>query len=392
MTASELWPDLLGEGFQWNSTLHDSARAAGFSLNFEGKPASECVAWFAGGRLSRISMVFYDRGDGGELSRSQFDALVAGVRDAFTNFTGVQPGDTVRDEKSASHAEITVWPARTGKFTLESSFTKDPAFRAEFVRVIAESPASELAPIGADESSQGSHAISQDFRGEDHVATSMNGDVVIKDVPMVDQGDRGYCVVASAERVLRYYGADVDQNELAQLAGSDAVEGTSPNVMMTSLQNLTMRLKVHVRTILDDNSANFMQIVNDYNQAVRAGSEIRVGSMDDFAKSSRTIDLDLLRKVETRDTAGFGKFQRDIPRYIDKGIPLLWGVMLGLVPDAAFPPGVAGGHMRLIIGYNKQTKELIYSDSAGPGFEKRSMPMADAWAMTMGLYVIEPSL
>jgi hypothetical protein len=39
---------------------------------------------------------------------------------------------------------------------------------------------------------------------------------------MVDQGEKGYCVVASVERVLRYYGGTVDQHELAQIANSDA--------------------------------------------------------------------------------------------------------------------------------------------------------------------------
>jgi hypothetical protein len=43
---------------------------------------------------------------------------------------------------------------------------------------------------------------------------------------MVDQGDKGYCVVASVERVMRYYGAAVDQHELAQVANSDAAIGT----------------------------------------------------------------------------------------------------------------------------------------------------------------------
>jgi hypothetical protein len=44
----------------------------------------------------------------------------------------------------------------------------------------------------------------------------VSGDVWLGDVPMVDQGQKGYCVVASAERVMRYYGSKVDENELAR--------------------------------------------------------------------------------------------------------------------------------------------------------------------------------
>ena len=62
--------------------------------------------------------------------------------------------------------------------------------------------------------------------GRDHVEHSAGGDVKLRDLPMVDQGDKGYCVVASVERVMRYYGAAVDQHELAQVANSDAAIGT----------------------------------------------------------------------------------------------------------------------------------------------------------------------
>src|SRR5262249_36952060 len=49
------------------------------------------------------------------------------------------------------------------------------------------------------------------------VKRELNGDVWIPVVPMVDQGHKGYCAAAVAERVLRYYGHDVDQHEIAQL-------------------------------------------------------------------------------------------------------------------------------------------------------------------------------
>ncbi|MFR4224380.1 MAG: hypothetical protein ACLT38_12745 [Akkermansia sp.] len=40
--------------------------------------------------------------------------------------------------------------------------------------------------------------------------------MVIQDIPMVDQGQKGYCVVATAARIFAYYGMDyVDQHELA---------------------------------------------------------------------------------------------------------------------------------------------------------------------------------
>ena len=37
-----------------------------------------------------------------------------------------------------------------------------------------------------------------------------NGDIFIPNIPMVDQGDKGYCAVATASRVLNYYGIPAD--------------------------------------------------------------------------------------------------------------------------------------------------------------------------------------
>ena len=58
-----------------------------------------------------------------------------------------------------------------------------------------------------------------------HVKKLPNGDVLLETVPMVDQGQKGYCVVATAERVMRYYGVQVDEHELAELANSSATAG-----------------------------------------------------------------------------------------------------------------------------------------------------------------------
>ena len=56
--------------------------------------------------------------------------------------------------------------------------------------------------------------------------------VVIQDIPMVDQGQKGYCVVATAARIFAYYGMDyVDQHELASLANTSADGGTNTAAM-----------------------------------------------------------------------------------------------------------------------------------------------------------------
>ena len=46
--------------------------------------------------------------------------------------------------------------------------------------------------------------------------------------------------------------------------------------------------------------------------------------------------------------------------------------------------------MRLIIGYNTKTNEVIFSDSWGQGHELKRMPMVNALTITTGMSVMEP--
>jgi hypothetical protein len=59
------------------------------------------------------------------------------------------------------------------------------------------------------------------------------------------------------------------------------------------------------------------------------------------------------------------------------------------VPENPAIPG-AGGHMRLIHGYNPTTNEILYSDSWGRGHERKRMAMDKAFAITEGLLTLEP--
>ncbi|NNM27897.1 MAG: hypothetical protein HKO57_00115, partial [Akkermansiaceae bacterium] len=54
-------------------------------------------------------------------------------------------------------------------------------------------------------------------------------------------------------------------------------------------------------------------------------------------------------------------------------------------------PQMYGGHMRLIIGYNARTSELIYSDSWGAGHGFKRMPTAHAFCMTNAIIVLPPT-
>jgi hypothetical protein len=120
-----------------------------------------------------------------------------------------------------------------------------------------------------------SRELAKRFVARDHVERLAGGDVKLKDIPMVDQGEKGYCVVASVERVLGYYGLPVDQHEVAQIANSDREAGTSMNAMLASLRRLTGRLGVKVCSLYEWNIRDFLKLIEDYNRATNAGSSRR---------------------------------------------------------------------------------------------------------------------
>ena len=201
-------------------------------------------------------------------------------------------------------------------------------------------------------------------RAKTRVDRRPNGDVILKDIPMVNQGPKGYCVPATWERVMRYMGVPADMYVLAMAGQSGAGGGTS-----------------------------IQGIANGANDAVRSGG----------------------RKIETTSV----KIDpASVSKYIDRGLPVMW-VMYSTkayndlanertkeregMSDAAawkktlaesrkgqkpLQPNRNEGHMCMIIGYNKETGEIAVSDSWGPAFEERWVHGAEATQISQGTVMV----
>ncbi|MDX6767847.1 MAG: C39 family peptidase [Candidatus Methylacidiphilales bacterium] len=182
--------------------------------------------------------------------------------------------------------------------------------------------------------SEAQKMVEKDHRAFDpaeRVKRRSNGDVVITGLPPISQGNRGFCVPAAWEKVLRYYGVSLNVYELAE-AGGTTVNGSSFRGF--------------------------------------AGSVSRDLSPLGFK-------LDYLRETAD-DLAG-------IQGYLDRGLPLVWGIDAQLLPlwveqtgrrrdgleasdkvvrKLTGPPGY---HALLIIGYNLAKEEIALSDSTELG-------------------------
>ncbi len=187
-----------------------------------------------------------------------------------------------------------------------------------------------------------------------HVETRPSGDVVVTQIPMVNQGNKGFCVPATWERYLRYMGIPADMYVLAMAGGTAAGGGTNADKMSLAVQDLAL--------------VNGRQL-----------SPVR-GTVE----------------------------PRDIKRYIDDGLPLMWCMLVddGLTKDTLartkvrkdirdwtewakglkdarmaakkIIPDPTQGHMCMIIGYNEKTRELAISDSWGAAFQERWMLVEEA--------------
>ncbi|CAN5123362.1 hypothetical protein BH23VER1_BH23VER1_15650 [soil metagenome] len=378
--------------FQWNSAAKSTARFAGGSLGIWGAPVGETLVDFRDGAVWRIGVSIYNRGDDAPLDKDEFEGLIADWKERIAEETGTEPEERGRSKTSAVRAEGFLFQDATTTRLLEYSDqrevkSRDIPYRAEFLKLrFAQTPKDDF--FGRDNSTMARRKSKADL--PDSVTRKPDGDVYIQGVPMVDQGQKGYCVVASAERVMRYYGVTVDQHEMAQIADSDSARGTSTVAMVEALKSLTGRLKLRVSTEIESDWNDFKKMANDYNRFAKRNGKNEVDAQGELRYAYDLFDPESLKESKTRG-ADFSRFKRTVRRHIDEGIPMLWSVYLGFFPEAGLPQAPDSGHMRLIIGYNDETEEILYSDSWGAGHELKRMPEDNAYTATTGLFTIQPT-
>lgn len=186
-----------------------------------------------------------------------------------------------------------------------------------------------------------------------------NGDVFIRDIPMVDQGPKGYCAPATFERAMRHAGVSADMYLLATLA---TVAGSGTNT--TELYN-----------------------------------EVAFTTRSKGGRTARQISLKSLAP---------GKLKR----YIQKGVPILWQMCslpkynsiansrskdrdqvkdweayagkIAKEANANVGSLTAKGyyHICMIIGYNEKTNEIAVSDSWGKRYVIRWIHVDEAEAVS----------
>lgn len=389
------------DGFRWVSDQREAARAAGpDQLRFLGQRVWEAIARFEDDRLSSLTLSLYNRGDAGDLSVAAFDQLLGQLNQRLTGWVG-ENGVSLRDDNRSTAITIRRRAWVKGPHTIEMlwSFTAKSraqgtaSARPEYVRfkIGPFDPARDPRQLRFAPVNQKPDRPLNVLELRARAQRQPDGTVVITSVPMVDQGQKGYCAAAVAERLLRYYGRNVDQHEIAQIANTDAGQGTAPDQLISALRRIGSELDLHVHVYQDFDVNDFLKLIGDYNRLARRADhpEIEYGPVLDLGAIYRAFDPTLLVEARAKRSGAMDNFFADVRRAIDAGVPLAWSVMLGKVAETPAIPG-AGGHLRLIIGYQPQTREIAYSDTWGRGHEQKRLSLENAWMITLGLYAVHP--
>ncbi len=381
--------------FSWLSgSTRTVMRCMNPKVTFAGIQLQETLVQYQDGKPHEVRMSVFNRGDGGAMFKKEFAALVEKCREQVSALFR-KSGGGVESQRRTSDVRVyrQIWRRRPLVLTLSWSETEERRnggrelpYRAEYVRIsvtLDDYYVDMWDPLAV------RYKVETKNLGE-NVKRTDYGDVYVRGVPMVDQGEKGYCAVSCMERLFRYYGVPVDQHEVAQLAESSASGGTSPELLIEALERMEVKFRVRVKKHFTIEYNDVEDLVDEYNSLADDEDlpEIQLGTSISLNVLFSSMKPELLAEARQDDRNGYRSFMRDIEKYVKKGVPLLWSVIVGIYPEEPPVRGL-GGHMRLIIGYNEKTGEVIYSDTWGNGHELKRMPASQAWAITMGLLTAE---
>jgi hypothetical protein len=335
--------------FDWSTSSRDGVRIGrkpssnveqSLLLFDDAVEAEEVLIDFKQGVARQLTVSVLNSGDSGSISQEKFDIAYRAVGKGLSHMMGVKP--TPHSSQGVGAVKGFSWKNAHTTALLEHNVEATKG-SPKFLRI-------RMAPNIASQALTTNHFTEGRMTPLSRDATT--GTVMITSVPMVDQGQKGYCVAATCQRVLNYLGVVCDQHQLAELLQTTAEGGTSVSVMYEALTKVNLKF-----------GSKF--------KAVAARVKFTEMRRKDFEKLKATPLMTAVRA------------------FIDRRAPLLWCVDLGLSPSVPGQPQMVGGHMRLIIGYNEKESRIIYTDSWGAGHERKEMTLQAAEACTEVVFVLD---
>ncbi|TAG33623.1 MAG: hypothetical protein EAZ36_00410 [Verrucomicrobia bacterium] len=316
------------------------------------------------GRITDLSIVFTNRGDHPNFAGGDNGPVGPSARSAFEtelrrDFERVRAA--LRAALPGAETEPTVERRRLAPGDLALFFAGEHEFALQIwpeqmVALRIQATERSGRPRLSDE-----RARQRLLAGVTHRA---HGDVVIDRIRMVDQGPKGYCVPATFERLLRHAGIAADLYELAAVGGTEFGGGTRVEELISALERTIRRAgRKLIAVRIEPTASELARYIDEGRPVLWA-----MASTPEFNRLADTYSSERARLLAARPALEALRAWAQ-PRRKD-------GAALLATPDSA--------HLCLLIGYNRATGEIAFSDSWGPEFSERWLPAAAAKSISEG--------
>ena len=303
--------------------------------------------------VEEIEFVFANKGD----SVTKGDKMKAQVRKFQQKLQ--EDAKTVRKKLSESfgkpkaHGDESEWTLKEAKIVLTVS-------RKEFMKLsVASLRAGEKQSQVTERHKVRSTIKEKKFT--ENVSKNDFGDVFIENVPMVNQGGKGYCGPATVERCLLYYGIEgYDMHELAEIFNTGQGGGTGISKIIVDTGKIVRKYGVEL--------SREKKRLKGIRQAIDNGYPIFRHLFTDDEVEGR---MNYVTKERQGQTAA-----------------AQWKKTLSKLP--ALKKAKQTNHFNLVVGYNEKTEEVGISDSWGNFARLRWIPWKDFENTTFELYVVRP--
>jgi len=186
-----------------------------------------------------------------------------------------------------------------------------------------------------------------------------NSDVIINNIPMVDQGPKGYCAPATVERCMRFMGISADMYLLANIGKTSIGGGTS---MKTLFGNIGRDIKRKGRSFDEYSGEIKMRIIKKH---IDDGIPIIWGmhSTDQFNDIAN-------HTTRMRNNEEWETYKKNIEN----------------IQKTKLSEDENRSHVVIIIGYNEETEEIAFSDSWGERYKERWISLKQGKQISNGKY------
>jgi hypothetical protein len=328
-----------------------------------GSSAYSAALYGDAGLAQRLSIVFANKGDfsfSDPPSEDEIDAMEASIQDDVERIEErltEQLGEAERQQFGAGRGIrqlIERWDWQGHAFLLASQ-------DGEYVNLTI------TTTEAADNKGRGEKLSDAKLRKltTNNIRTRANGDVVIDNIPMVDQGPKGYCVPATFERYLRYMQIPADMYILAMAGQTDIGGGTSLSKIIESIDGFIAsrnRSMKEIRTEIE---------VREVQKYIDKGLPV-IWTMFSSPEYNQFVNERTLERTQVSDWDAWTDSTKTVSRQIE------------LRKD------FRSAHACMITGYNKETGEIAVSDSWGPSYRERWVPADQAEQVSQGsIYLID---